>query len=254
MERGNRQGFSLKGLLVMVGVVLLFIAVLVPVCHNIAMYAGSDSIATRGRDIYVSIVSANTERKPLGFRSVWPKTQIDEVQCSDNGKPRGDIVNMAFSNAVDYFKVLYDEENAEYPDKWAPFVLGFDYSKLAGRGVQIAPMGRLTADYCMWCIAGNVRDEMEDVIPVLVTRNVDCSSLYKDYDGETDTPLRWSEKYDTPYGKKGFVIVRKDGATFASTSRYMNSRVVYSSQSFKTTAEGKAPLVYLTPDGIAHPQ
>ncbi|MCL1920873.1 MAG: hypothetical protein FWG50_07315 [Kiritimatiellaeota bacterium] len=253
MGTESKQGFSLAGLLVVMGVVFLFIAVIIPACCNAVANAGLNVVSARGKDIYVSIVSANVERELAGVGSVWSKTQIDEVQCGDDGKPFDDIVNMAFSNAVDYFKVLYDEENAKDPDKWAPYY-GFDYSKLAGRGVRTAPSGRLKADYCMWCIAGNVRDEMEAIIPVLVTRNVDCSSLYKDYDGTTETPLRWSEKYDTPYREKGFTIVRKGGAVFTAGAQYTISPVVYQKQSFTTTAEGKAPLVYLTPDGIAYPQ
>jgi len=251
----HKQNFSLAGLLVMIGVSVLLAAVLLPLGKKALMQAGMSVVGARGKDIFVAITAASAEREPLGLGNVWPRAQAAEIPRDESGPPPQDIADMTFRNAVDYFKVLYDEDRVATPD-WQPYVGGFDYSKLAGEGVERAPGERLKADYCIWCIAGNIRDDMgeTDIIPVLITRNVDCSSLYKDYDGEADTPLRWSQRYKTPYGKKMFFIVRQGGATFSITAKYATARTIYYNQPFRTTVEGKAPLVYLTPDGIAIPQ
>ena len=207
-----------------------------------------DVVGSNGKDIYVAIVGANTEREPLGLGEVWPKTE---------GKSHGknDIADTAFQNSSSYFYALFDGENIGNPARWAPYVAGLDYSKLASPSVPaMTGTGKLRAENNIWCIAANVRDDMEDVIPVLVTRNIDCSSLYKDYDGKTDTPIQWSEQYSTPFSKEGFVMIRKGGAVYIGKAKTVTARTIYRNQAFRTTADGKAPLVYLTPDGIVHPR
>jgi hypothetical protein len=36
--------------------------------------------------------------------------------------------------------------------------------------------------------------------------------------------------------------------------KLLTARALYKGQAFRTTVDGKAPLVYLTPDGIANPR
>ena len=260
MRFGNKHGFSLMELAVLNGVGLLFTATLIPAITNAQRNAEMTAVGARGRDIFIAIVGANIEREPLGLGDVWPKTQLKE-EPEGWGQRRintEDITSKTFQSSTSYFYELLDGANIGNPRQWAPYVRGFDYSKLAGAGVPAkVGAGELRPENNMWCIAGNIRDEMEDVIPVLITRNVDCASLYKDYDGKAQTPLRWSQKYSTPFSNEGFVMVRKGGAVVRITAEYAVAHIVYMGQlggSFKTTAEGHAPLVYLTPDNIAYPQ
>jgi len=207
-----------------------------------------DVVGRNGKDIYVAIVGANTEREPLGLGNVWPKTE---------GKSHGenDIADTAFQNSSSYFCALFDGENIGNPARWAPYVSGLNHSKLASSNVPVMKeTGKLRAENNIWCIAANVRDDMPDIVPVLVTRNVDCSSLYKDYDGKTDTPIQWSKQYSTPSSKEGFVMIRKDGSMYRGTAKSTTARTIYQNQVFRTTADGEVPLVYLTPDGIVHPR
>lgn len=256
MDAGGKRGFSLVDMVVVTGVTALFSSTLFPLVAVRTLEAEMMSVAARGKDIFVSITAANTERAPLGLRSVWPKTQLKEGER--NKRNNEDIAGEIFGNSTDYFYKLYDGANLGTPvhAPYVPWLL--DYSRLAGAGVpQMAGPGKLQPENNMWCIAGNLRDEMADIIPVLITRNVDCSSLHKDLrNGEDafDKTLRWSQKYDTPFSNTGFVMVRKGGAIFKSTQKHAVTRVVYLEQAFQTTVEGHAPLVYLTPDGIANPQ
>lgn len=253
MKTSKMSGFTLVELLVVIGILGILSAALFPAISNAVMKANMTAVATRGRDIYVAITSANTEREPLGLGNVWPKTQTD--QSAEKGDD--DIGGKTFSNSSDYFYELYDGKNVG-SENHSPYVAGFDYSKLAGAGVPAkSGTGTLKSENNMWCIAGNVRDEMEDIIPILVTRNVDCATLKKDLtDASSNEKITLGGQYKAPFSNKGFVMVRKGGGTFNAPAKYATVRVVYQNQSFKTTIAGgnSQPLTYLGPDSEQNPQ
>jgi hypothetical protein len=89
-----------------------------------------------------------------------------------------------------------------------------------------------------------------------VTRNLDCTSLRKDLPSIDDTKLQWSATYKAPFSNKGFVMVRKGGGTVNMQGRYATIRVLYNSQTFKTTISGSSvqPLTYLGPDAEQAPK
>ncbi len=247
----KNSGFTLVELLVVIGILGILSAALFPAISNAVMKANMTAVGTRGRDIYVAITGANTEREPLGLGNVWPKTQLESgADTSDD-----DIASKTFSSSCDYFYELYDGQNVG-TENHSPYVAGFDYSKLAGAGVPAkSGSGQLQANNCMWVIGANVRDEMEDIIPILVTRNIDCSSLYKDLeDGSKSDKITFSSTYKAPFSNKGFVMIRKGGGTFNGTAKYATVRVVYQNQSFKTTIGNQNALSYLGPDGQQNPR
>ena len=255
MTPAKNQGFTLVELLVVIGILGILASALFPAISNAVMQANMTSVGARGRDIYVAITGANTEREPLGLGNVWPKTQLEGTASSSSGEK--DIGDETFKNSSDYFYKLYDGERVG-TQEWSPYVAGFDYSKLAGAGVSAkSGSGQLTDQNNMWVIAANVRDEMEDIIPILVTRNLDCSSLYKDLpDGSIGDKLKWHSTYRTPFSNKGFVMIRKGGAMFKARERYAVVKVVYQNQSFVTSVTGSsaAPLTYLGPDSAQNPK
>jgi hypothetical protein len=53
--------------------------------------------------------------------------------------------------------------------------------------------------------------------------------------------------YKTPFGEKGFVMVRKGGGTFNNTARYATLRVLFNSQTLPPRDPSKPPIVYLLP-------
>ena len=216
---------------------ILILAVMSPVLN-----AGGSAISWRAKDIYVAIMGANTERKPLGLGTVWPKS----------GKPMEDaedIGDMTFANSSDYFSVLYDGENCGTPE-WAPYVAGFSYSKCAGAGVRPKTGGgRLTAKNNAWTIAANITDDMPDIIPIIISRNVDPSSLIP-REGDLREQFLRPSKYKTPFGDKAFFFVRKGGSIYKNKWKYANLRVVYgdvSDEELQEIRDAFEKIEYLAP-------
>ncbi len=256
MKSAQKQGFTLVELLVVIGILGILAGALYPAINEGMASAQMTAVSARGRDIFNAITAANTEREPLGLGSVWPKTQLDSGS-SGGGGSNPDISEMTFTSSSKFFYELNDGQNYG-TQNWDPVAKGCDWSKLAGGGVKAkSSTGELQAENNMWVIAANVRDEMEDIIPILVTRNLDCTSLYKNLtDGNTSDKLTWSRTYAKPFGSKGFILIRKNGASEKIPSKYAIVKVVYKNQSFQTTVTGStAPeLTYLGPDSAQNPK
>jgi len=246
MRVTSRRGFNAIELAAVTAVVMLLGLALMPAVSNQVMGANMSAVGTRGRDIFVAITGANTEREPLGLPSVWPS----EGGLLTNAV--NDIASKVFTNSTDYFNCLFDGKNIGKAC-WNPFVAGLDYSKLAGAGVPAYTKGKFTAENNLWTVAMNVRDEMEDVVPVLVTRNIDASSLAaKVTEREWDKTLRFDPEWKVPYGDQAFLLIRQGGAIFKCRAKYNSYGTVYGKRTFDATvdAEGKPvvkPLKYLTP-------
>lgn len=250
MRKKSKAGFSLVELVVLVVVGVLFFAAWIPCApvSNAVLQANMTATVARGRDIYVAIAGANAERAALGLPPLWPR---DVGPAADTNV--AERTRLEFGSSTAYFSWLADEENRN-TQRWSPRAAGFDYTKLAGAGVPACPKGQgLTAERNMWTIAKNVRDDTDGMVPVLITRNIEASSLAArvdepDFKGKA---LRFDPGWSAPFGDQGFVLIRKGGATFKARPKYMSYGVVYQRCAFDTarTTNGVAgpPLKYLTP-------
>jgi hypothetical protein len=209
--------------------------------------ANMAAVGTRGKDIYVGIVSANKDRETERLPPIWPKTYL----CFTNIP--SDISGKIFKTSTEYFAALYDEEHVS-TEKWKPWVSGFDYSKLAGAGVpEKKGKGKLQAKNNMWLIAANITEEDSDLIPVLITRNVDIKEIERLVNcGGATSDLNamiavGNGAYKTPLGEKGFVLVRKGGGTFSVRSKYARLDYIFNAQPLPPRDPSKPPIVYLMP-------
>jgi hypothetical protein len=205
------------------------------------------AVATRGKDIYVGIVSANKDRENELLPPIWPKTYHESTNLTF------DISCIAFKTSTEYFATLYDEEYLGTKN-WKPWVSGFDYSKLAGAGVsEKKGKGKLQAKNNMWLIAANITEEDSDLIPVLITRNVDVKEIERLVNcGGATSDLNaliavGKGAYKTPFGEKGCVLVRKSGGTFSIRTKYATLKYVFNSQELPPRDPSKPPIVYLMP-------
>ena len=233
--------FNLASLVVIIALLGLLSSALFPSMSSAMLKANMASVAARGKDIYVAITAANTEREPLGLPPVWPRSNPPTNNA-------GDISQINFTNSTDYFYALYDGEHVGTAEHNS-YVRGFDFSKLAGAGVPAhSGSGRLKPKNNMWTIAKNVRKDMDDIIPLLVTRNLAAGSLVTDLPTVSKRRLCFDEEWMDPFRNKGYVMVRKGGGTFSNKAKYARVDYVYNSRTFQTTIPGSQPLCYLTPN------
>ena len=116
--------------------------------------AEAEKLAMNGRNLFIAIVEANTEREASGLASLWPHTSEENGLTDDTT----DLAGKKFSSATTYFKALFDVDgNKPYVD------VDQAYAMADGKAI--------------WCVAQGVVDEMSDNVPVLISANFDCSAL-----------------------------------------------------------------------------
>ena len=248
MNKKNK-GFTLVELLVVIGILGILMGALFPAISSAMIKANLSACGMRGRNLFVAITAANTEREALGLGNVWAKTEAEEGADSST-----DPLGAGLGNSVDkYFQYLFDTEKMGTAD-WKPYISGVDVSVLSGAGVP--PAGdpkQLKGKNILWSIAANVTDEVDDVVPVLVSRNFPVKKLTTDeYKGTGNEEFKLGTggeaQFDTPFGNKAFVIIRKGGGVIQQTSKYATEQVVYSKQAFKIPKnEGAGEFQYLEP-------
>jgi len=236
----NKKGFTLVELLVVIGILGILMGALFPAISSAMIKANLSACGMRGRNLFVAITAANTEREALGLGNVWPKTQAEEG--ADTSK---DPLSGAVSSAADYFTYLFDMAKITDSAQWKPYVSGVDISVLNGAGVPAIPNGatRIDGKNCLWCVSANITDEISDVYPVLFSRNIPVSTLKtyeKTYDGgneELKIGKANGAKYDTPFSNKAYVLIRKGGAVITQTAKYAMTSVMFNKQPYNIDAD-----------------
>lgn len=168
-------------------------------------------LARKGRNLVVAVKAANAEREAAGLSNAWPQS-ADSLSAD-----KEDISGVLFKNSTDYFRELLNMKNIG-KENWSPYISGVDW--------QIAiPKG---ASRAQWIVARGVTDEVPNNVPVLVSSNVDPTSLVSapgKYRGNRlDGTLRFSGEWA--------VVVRKDGDAIVITPKCASLSLIYKNQDF----------------------
>jgi hypothetical protein len=105
----------------------------------------------------------------------------------------------------------------------------------------------------MWIIVANITEQDDERIPVLLTRNVDVKEIERVVNmglkkDEFEKRITFSGIYKTPFSKKGFVVVSKDGITLSvRASQTKTLGELFDNKELPPRDPSKPPIVYLMP-------
>lgn len=205
----------------LIGFIGIMMGALFPAISSSMTSANAAAASMRGRNLLVGITQACIEREAAGLPGVWPHT-AGSPDLSDDKK---DIAGIPFATSTDYFKTLFDLA-AKGGGDWSPYVTGID--------ISVLKLSK-NSDFCDWIVAANIKDEFADVIPVLISANVDPSVLKTSFNGFDDTPIPFGSKVGRtklPWCDKFVIVVRKGGATQVIKAKYFTYSNLYNRQSF----------------------
>ena len=237
----KEKGFTLVELLVVIAILGILMGSLFPAISSAMLSAQLSAMLSNGRNIYVGITQANSDRETHGREPVWPKKKN-----ATTGGAANDIADQAYSDADTYFEKLFDMEH--YGDTSYNSYIDTDIKFLSGSGVP-AYKGNKSLKGCIaWKIVADLTSDMPGAVPVLVSRNLDTTRLYRSgtNNSSTDTEIiKQDNTHPQPFGNKASVIIHKDASAASYKGRYQTPYDIYGKQTI-TFAEG-AEIDYLNP-------
>lgn len=242
MNKTNK-GFTLVELLVVIGILGILMGALFPAISAAMLSANSSAMAMKGRNLFVAITQCNTDRTGAGLPLIWPVQNTDGFD-EDDKKVAG------ASSSTDFFNYLFDFENKTSANNWKPYV-NCDVGVLSGCGVPGASGSNFDKKNLAWLVLKNYEDSMDDIIPVLVTRNVSRSGLNSvigsSVQGDETTEVKFGgsdgEDKVPSLDKNAWILVRKSGGTSVVKAKYSKVSVIFNRQGFDNSSMTDKPEI-----------
>jgi Tfp pilus assembly protein PilE len=154
-----QSGFTLDDLLVLITIIMILVAICYPIAKIAYDSALTTGIKSRGRAVWLSIVSANFEREATNQSAVWPYELRLPVDQGGAG--------YTFTTATEYFKILMEGAS---PENQIAFYLKPEM--LSARGFPAASNAdTLTANNIAWRVA-EVSDKFSNYDAFMISKDI----------------------------------------------------------------------------------